>query len=394
MKGLGGYHLAVDASSEAAAAALRARKHREDKPFAVMVADVAAGRPAVRGGRGRRRAAGQQPAADRAAAPAAVGRRRGRRRPGNRQLGLMLPYTPLHHLLLAGVGRADGADQRERLGRADRVPGRRGGASGWAGSRTPSSPTTARSRSGPTTRWCGPSGAGRRCSAGPAATSRNRSAWRSRFARPVLACGAELKSTFCLARESHAFVSHHIGDLENAETLRSFTEGIEHFRRLFDITPEVVAHDLHPEYLSTKYAAQRDLARRSRWRARRTWPAWSWWACSTTTRTSRPAWPTTGPAGPVIGVAFDGTGYGTRRHHLGRRVPDRRPGRIRAGRAPGAGADARRRGRDPAAVADGRGLPRRRLPGRRRPAARTWPGGTSGSGPASWPWPGAGSTPR
>ena len=78
------------------------------------------------------------------------------------------------------------------------------------------------------------------------------------FARPVLACGAELKNTFCLAKGNHAFVSHHIGDLENAETLQSFTEGIEHFRRLFDITPEVIAHDLHPEYLSTKYAL--DLA--------------------------------------------------------------------------------------------------------------------------------------
>ena len=87
-----------------------------------------------------------------------------------------------------------------------------------------------------------------------------------RFARPVLACGAELKSTFCLARDGHAFVSHHIGDLENAETLRSFTEGIEHFRRLFDITPEVVAHDLHPEYLSTKYAAHSRME--SGWRGR------------------------------------------------------------------------------------------------------------------------------
>ena len=60
---------------------------------------------------------------------------------------------------------------------------------------------------------------------------------RPAFRRPVLACGAELKSTFCLAKEHHAFVSQHIGDLENAETLRSFTEGIEHFRRLFDIEP-------------------------------------------------------------------------------------------------------------------------------------------------------------
>ncbi len=74
----------------------------------------------------------------------------------------------------------------------------------------------------------------------------------------MLACGAELKSTFCLAKDDRAFVSQHIGDLENAETLRSFTEGIEHFAALFEIRPEVIAHDLHPDYLSTKYAL--DLA--------------------------------------------------------------------------------------------------------------------------------------
>jgi hydrogenase maturation protein HypF len=76
--------------------------------------------------------------------------------------------------------------------------------------------------------------------------------------QPVLACGAELKSTFCLARGSHAWVSHHIGDLENYETLRSFTDGIAHFERLFAISPNVIAHDLHPEYLSTKYALDRE----------------------------------------------------------------------------------------------------------------------------------------
>ena len=77
-------------------------------------------------------------------------------------------------------------------------------------------------------------------------------------ARPLLACGAELKNTFCVAKGERAWVSHHIGDLENYETLRSFTEGVEHFERLFAVTPEVVAHDLHPEYLSTKYALERD----------------------------------------------------------------------------------------------------------------------------------------
>src|SRR5262249_7600916 len=74
------------------------------------------------------------------------------------------------------------------------------------------------------------------------------------FQRQILACGAELKNTFCLTRENYAFVSHHIGDLENIETLRSFEGGIEHFQRLFSLKPEAIAHDLHPEYLSTKYA--------------------------------------------------------------------------------------------------------------------------------------------
>ena len=73
-------------------------------------------------------------------------------------------------------------------------------------------------------------------------------------ARPILACGAELKSTFCVARSRRAWVSHHIGDLQNYETLRSFTDGIRHFERLFSVKPEIIVHDLHPEYLSTKYA--------------------------------------------------------------------------------------------------------------------------------------------
>jgi hydrogenase maturation protein HypF len=114
--------------------------------------------------------------------------------------------------------------------------------------------------------------------------------------RPVLGCGAELKSTFCLAKDDRAFVSHHIGDLENAETLRSFTEGIDHFRRLFDIEPEVVAHDLHPEYLSTKYAAElsgADLVGVQHHHAH---------IASCLADNSHP--------GPVIGVAFDGLGYG------------------------------------------------------------------------------------
>jgi len=74
---------------------------------------------------------------------------------------------------------------------------------------------------------------------------------------PLLACGAELKSTFCVAKGQRAWVSHHIGDLHNYETLDSFRTGVEHFQQLFELRPELVVHDLHPEYLSSKYAAER-----------------------------------------------------------------------------------------------------------------------------------------
>jgi hydrogenase maturation protein HypF len=115
--------------------------------------------------------------------------------------------------------------------------------------------------------------------------------------RPVLACGAELKNTFCLAKGEHSFVSQHIGDLADYPTLMSFVESIEHIGRLFDIQPEVVAHDLHPEYLSTKYAKQMtgvDLVGVQHHHAHI--------ASCLADR---------GEAGPVLGVAFDGLGYGT-----------------------------------------------------------------------------------
>jgi hydrogenase maturation protein HypF len=115
--------------------------------------------------------------------------------------------------------------------------------------------------------------------------------------RPVLGCGAELKSTFCLARGPHAFLSHHIGDLENAETLRSFTEGVTHYRRLFDVAPAVVAHDLHPEYLSTKYAQELSGVELVGVQHHHAHLA----SCLADN----------GEAGPVVGLACDGLGYGT-----------------------------------------------------------------------------------
>ena len=75
---------------------------------------------------------------------------------------------------------------------------------------------------------------------------------------PLLACGAEQKATFCVARGDRAWVGHHIGDLEHVATLTAYREGIGHFERMFAVAPELVAHDLHPDYLSTQYALELD----------------------------------------------------------------------------------------------------------------------------------------
>ena len=300
VKGLGGYHLAADAGSADAVATLRARKHREDKPFAILVAGLA---------EARRLCAVDDAAADLLQSPARPIVLLPRRpdadvaaatAPGNRQLGIMLPYSPLHHLLLAAVGRpvvlTSGNVSDEPIAYRDEdALDRLGGIADAFLThdraihiRTDDSVARAvRDR--------------------PVLVRRSRGyvpepvTVLGGFARPVLACGAELKNTFCLAKGRHAFVSHHIGDLENAETLRSFTEGIEHFSRLFDITPQVVAYDLHPEYLSTKYALDLDDVDLVGVQHHHAHIA----SCLADNGVDL----STG--GPVIGVAFDGTGYGT-----------------------------------------------------------------------------------
>ena len=301
VKGLGGYHLAVDAASDQAAGLLRSRKHREDKPFAVMAADLAAARALCEV---------DDLAASLLASPrrpiVLLPRRDGARpgslplaaavAPGNRQLGVMLPYTPLHHLLLRDFGRpivlTSGNVSDEPIAyRDDDALSRLGGlADAFL---THDRPIHIRTDDSVVRPFRGRETVLRR-SRGyvpePLAVA-------SRFARPVLACGAELKNTFCLGRGDRAFLSHHIGDLENYETLRSFTDGIRHFRRLFDVEPQIIAHDLHPEYLSTKYALEQDGCVLAGVQHHHAHVA----SCLADN----------GEAGPVIGVAFDGTGFGT-----------------------------------------------------------------------------------
>jgi hydrogenase maturation protein HypF len=118
--------------------------------------------------------------------------------------------------------------------------------------------------------------------------------------REILAVGAHLKNTFCLTRGSRAFVSHHIGDLENLETLRSLREGVDHFSRLFSLSPEAVAHDLHPDYLSSRfareYAREHDLPLV---------------AVQHHEAHAASVMADARHEGPVIGVAFDGAGLGS-----------------------------------------------------------------------------------
>lgn len=253
IKGIGGFHLACDALNGETVSALRGRKYREDKPFAMMAASVDLIREhcKVSAAESELLLSERRPVVllERRLAsplPEAVA-------PGVQTLGFMLPYSPLHHLLLEGLDRPlvmtsanvsdepicyeddDAFSRLPAIAKYFLVHDRR--------IHMRSDDSVARIHAGREMIL--------RRSRGyaPAPIKAN-----FKFERDILACGAELKNTFCLAHEDYAFVSHHIGDLENLETLESFTSGVEHFKRLFNIKPEVIAYDLHPEYLSTKYA--------------------------------------------------------------------------------------------------------------------------------------------
>ncbi len=262
VKGLGGYHLACDATDDAAVRRLRDRKRRWAKPFAVMVRDVSVAATLCRVGSLERRllTGPARPivllearrARSSSIAPSVAA--------GNRRLGVFLPYTPLHHLLLGAVGRplvltsgnltdeplaTDDEDALARLG---------GLADGFLThdreirARYDDSVTRVVARRESVVRRA--RGYAPEPLPMPVATP-----------VPLLAVGAELKHTFTLARGSRAHVAPHNGDLEDLATHRAFTDGLAHLSRLLALEPEVVVHDLHPEYLSTKFALDRFPAR-------------------------------------------------------------------------------------------------------------------------------------
>jgi len=302
IKGLGGFHLACNAKSPQAVAELRRRKLRVDKPFAVMMPDVETIKRHCHVSEAER-ALLESPAH-----PIVLLRRRsismitGDIAPGQRMIGVMLPYTPLHVLLLEkekGYSEVlvmtsgnisdepictDNVEARERMADLadaflmhDRDIHIRTDDSVMRVFNKEIYPV--------------------RCSRGYSPYP----VFLPWSVPSVLAVGAELKNTFCLTNGRYAFLSHHIGDLENYETLKSFEDGISHFERLFRVKPEAIAYDMHPNYLATRYGLER------------------------TTREGIPginvqhhhahiaslmAEQGLDGSRPVIGVAFDGTGYG------------------------------------------------------------------------------------
>jgi len=299
VKGIGGYHLACDATSEAAVALLRLRKRREEKPLAVMVADLGEADAVAE--------VGPEEAAllDSVERPIVLVRRRRDAplaegiAPGSPLVGLMLPYAPLHHLLLAAAERplvmTSGNLSDEPIAFEDLD----------ALARLGDVADLFLVHDRPIASRCDDSVA--RVVAGrPLVMRRSRGfvprpvVTRRRFRRPVLAVGAQLKNTFCLARGDEATLGPHVGDLDNLETYASFEAAVARLEAFLALRPEAIACDLHPLYLSTRYARERasslgvPLVEVQHHHAH-----------------AASAMAEHGLEGPVLALAWDGTGLGT-----------------------------------------------------------------------------------
>ncbi len=302
IKGLGGFHLACDATNAGSVRELRRRKLRVDKPFALMLPDIETIEKHCYVNDSERELLGSS------ARPIVLLRRRPDSKiaievaPGQDWIGVMLPYTPLHYLLLEKRGEysealvmtsgnlseepiaTENEEARERLAlladaylmhdrdiyiRCDDSVIR-----------------VVNDQTYPIRRSRG------------YAPFPVKLPWHT---APLLATGAELKNTFCITHDNYAFLSQHIGDMENYETLKSFEQAVEHYERLFRVKPAAIVHDLHPNYLATRYAAQRAGSENL--------PLFGVQhhhahiaACMAENKLDG--------SHPVIGVAFDGTGYG------------------------------------------------------------------------------------
>ncbi len=295
VKGLGGFHLVVDAENPAAVETLRRRKHREEKPLAVMSGDIESIRQfAVLGQENEVLLQSRQ-------RPIVLLEKKkdyalaGGVSPKNCTVGVMLPYTPLHYLLMKNhftalvmtsgnlsedpiaIDNEDAFDRLQDIADYFLVHDR---------------DIYLRSDD----------------SVLRIVDNKQRFLRRSRGyvpvpvflktrLKPILACGAELKNTVCLTRESHAFLSQHIGDLENLATYAFFEMTIAHLKRILSIEPEIIAHDMHPNYLSTQYAKEQSQMVQIDVQHHHAHIV----SCMAENHVEA----------PVIGLAFDGTGYGS-----------------------------------------------------------------------------------
>lgn len=301
VKGLGGYHLACDATSPAALALLRERKGRSAKPFAVMVNDLDAARTLahINATEADLLTSRERPIVllrKRATSPLAGGVA-----PGNPSIGVMLAYTPLHYLLLDDpalpplvMTSGNLSDEPIITDDADALDRLAGIADAFLlhdrAIHVPCDDSVVRVFDGAEL---------------PVRRSRGYAPFPVRLpvdVPPLLAVGGELKNTFCLAADRHAILSQHIGDMEHLESLNAFDSALAHLRGLFRIEPRAIACDLHPGYFSSRRAARTaqhqdiPLVKVQHHHAH---------------IAALMAEHGVQPGHPVIGFAFDGTGYGT-----------------------------------------------------------------------------------
>jgi hydrogenase maturation protein HypF len=299
LKGLGGYHLACDARSDETVSELRRRKRRDEKPLALMVGDLAAAEAICQVGSAER---------DLLLSPrrpiVLLRRRAGcgiaeKVAPANPYLGVMLPYTPLHHLLFhqwpgASLVMTSGnlSDEPIAYDDADALERLRAIADFFL---LHDRPIQLRCDDSVTRVLAGRELPLRRSRGyAPEPVSLPFSC-----PRPILALGGQLKTTFALARGRHAFLSQHLGDLDDFEAYRAFVRDLDLYQELFEIRPEILAHDLHPDYATTRYARERGTGGVVRHAVQHHHAHLA--SCMADNLLTE----------PVIGVTFDGTGYGS-----------------------------------------------------------------------------------
>ena len=295
LKGLGGYHLACDARNPAAVAALRDRKYRKEKPFALMAQDIGVARTLVD------LSAEAETLLTSVARPIVLAPAKvtlPEVAPENNELGVMLPYTPLHHLLFAA-----GAPEILVMTSANRSSEPIAYEDEDALQRLAGIADSFLIGQRPIARRVDDSVA-RAGAFGPVILRRARgyapgSVASVPAARPILAVGADLKNTITLVVDGQAFVSQHIGDLDHYQSLRAFQETIEDLVSMYEVRWDelLLVHDLHPEYFSTAHAAALGVRQSHAVQHHRAHVA--------SVLAERGEW-----TRRVAGVSFDGTGYG------------------------------------------------------------------------------------